>query len=774
METKTVLKANIKRHKGSIWGIFLLLFLVSAALCSVLAVWHNSGEYVRLQMKRMGYGDITSWVSGLADAEQLTGEITALAEAEQVGIQNIVYSEYRLLAQESDSEGQLVLYEPEKYSYRIFREDLSGYETGTIGINPGEIYISPSLSSMFGAKPGDEITFPIARNGMDMTFAVKGFFEDPFMGSSMIGMKSFLICEQDFLQMTERIESAGIDALARSGYMLHIFGAPEGSVSTAELNRLVNENTSLSSYTEFTHSSAAIGGFMMTLQNVFTGLLLAFAGVLLLAALVVLGHNIGSIIEQDTVNMGILKTLGFTGRKLRKIQVLQYMTGILGGMALGMAVSVPAADRVCRMTVTTTGLLIPSQMPLGFCLMALAVVLLVLAGYIWWKTGRIEEIAPIRAINGVPGSIQKKSGKWFPIKQQGLDGLLALRQVLTGKRRYAGACLVALLLVFFASVIGRIDSWLGADGKGLMDAFNPADLHIAVQPMGETTALDVETTILGYTGITDRYMLGMPGVSVNGVDYTANVITQPERFHMLEGETCFQEDEIVLTEFVAADLGVTVGDTVTVAGGAGNGTYTVSGIYQCANDMGANVGLSREGYAAIGAETERMWCIHYFLQDVSQQPVIMQALEEAYGGDVYLHENSWPGLSGILAAMELLTLFMYGMVVSFVLIVTILTGSRILAAEKADLSIYQAIGFSVNRLRRMFALRFGMAAFAGAALGMILSSLFTDLPVGALMRRFGISNFSSGPDFLGILLPPAAVICLFTVFAWLAAGKLKQ
>lgn len=611
METKTVLKANIKRHKGSIWGIFLLLFLVSAALCSVLAVWHNSGEYVRLQMKRMGYGDITSWVSGLAEAEPLTGEITALAEVERVGIQNIVYSEYRLLAQESDSEGQLVLYEPEKYSYRIFREDLSGYETGTIGINPGEIYISPSLSSMFGAKPGDEITFPIARNGMDMTFAVKGFFEDPFMGSSMIGMKSFLICEQDFLQMTERIESAGIDALARSGYMLHIFGAPEGSVSTAELNRLVNENTSLSSYTEFTHSSAAISGFMMTLQNVFTGLLLAFAGILLLAALVVLGHNIGSIIEQDTVNMGILKTLGFTGRKLRKIQVLQYMTGILGGMALGMAVSVPAADRVCRMTVTTTGLLIPSQMPLGFCLTVLAVMLLVLTGYIWWKTGRIEGIAPIRALNGVPRSIQKKSGKWFPIKQQGLDGLLALRQVLTGKRRYTGACLVALLLVFFASVIGRMDSWLGADGKGLMDAFNPADLHIAVQPVGETTASDVETTILGYTGITDRYMLGMPGVSVNGVDYTANVITQPERFHMLKGETCFQEDEIVLTEFVAADLGVTVGDTVTVAGGAGNGTYTVSGIYQCANDMGGNVGLSREGYAAVGAETEHMWCIHY-------------------------------------------------------------------------------------------------------------------------------------------------------------------
>ena len=42
----------------------------------------------------------------------------------------------------------------------------------------------------------------------------------------------------------------------------------------------------------------------------------------------------------------------------------------------------------------------------------------------------------------------------------------------------------------------------------------------------------------------------------------------------------------MLTEFVAADLGVGIGDTVTVGGGAGNMPYRVFGIYQCANDMG--------------------------------------------------------------------------------------------------------------------------------------------------------------------------------------------
>lgn len=771
MRTKIILKANIKRHKGSMFGIFLLLFLVSLSLCSVLAVWRNSERYVQQEMERMGFGSITSWVSGLRDAKTLTEEITNIPEVEQVGVQRIIYTEYHLLEQESDSEGQLVLYEPDKYSYKIFEEDLHGYREEAASINLGEIYVSPSFNSMFGAELGDEITFPIARNGKNKTFIIKGFFEDPFMGSSMIGMKSFLICEQDFEEMEEVIKNAGIDGLARTGFMFHIFEQLDKISRTAELNRLVNENTSLLSYTEFTHSSTAIAGFMMTLQNVFTGLLLAFVVILLLVTLVVLGHSIGSIIEQDTVNMGILKTIGFTGRKLRKIQLLQYMVGIISGMVLGMAMSVPTASMVCKMTITTTGLLIPSNLPWGLCFMALVAILLILVGYIRYKTHKIEKIAPMQAINEFTQETMVKSGKWFHLKQKGLDFWLACRQILTGKKRYISACLVAVLLVFFASVIGRIDSWLGADGKGLMDAFNPADLHIAVQPVGETSVSDVEKTILEYTDITDKYMLGMPGVSVNGIDYTANVITQPERFHMLEGKACFNMDEIVLTEFVAADLGVTVGDTVTVAGEAGNVTYTVSGIYQCANDMGANVGLSREGYAAIGVETEHMWCTHYFIEDISQQHAIMQALEETYKGDVYLHENTWLGLYGILSAMELLMLFMYGMIVVFILIVTILTGSRILAAEKADLGIYQAMGFSVGRLRSMFALRFGIVALIGSVLGVILSSLLTDSLVAMLMRSFGISNFASAPRLFTILLPLVAVTFLFTAFAWLAAGK---
>ena len=774
MEIKTLLKSNLKSHRGTILGVSVLILLVSLSLGTVLTVWLNSSRYVDSEMDRLGYGDITAWVSGLSDATPLAEEISDLDQVDSVGVQSLIFSEYEIEDQESDSEGQLITYDPAHYPYKFFADDLSGYQAAPAEIVPGEVYVPASMASMFGIQMGDIITFPIARSGGDVTFTVAGFYEDPFMGSSMIGMKGFLVNGQDHEEIAGMIEESGADSLAREGFMLHISQGSGSVLTAARFNAFLNENTSLTSYVEFTHSKDAIAGFMLTLQNVFTSLLLAFAVILLLASMAVLTHSIGSTIEQDYVNMGILKTMGFTSGKLREIQLLQYLITAVCGMAAGTLLSIPVAWLICRMTVTTTGLLIPSALPVGICIAAMVSILLLLLGFVWFCTGRIRRISPVNAIRGTWETSSKGKRSSVPIQKKGLSFWLALRQLSAGKHRYIGVCFVSLLLVFFASFIGRVDAWLGPNGEGLMDAFNPSDLHIAAQPMGETSIKEVEETIESYTAITDSYMLGMPGVSVNGVDMTANVITEPERFHLLSGQTCRNSNEVVLTEFVAADLGVSVGDTVTVAGTLGSGEYVVSGIYQCANDMGMNIGMNQEGYDLIGEESPTMWCTHYFLSDPSLQPEIMQALQNTYGGDVYLHENSWPGLEGILSAMQLLMIFLYVMVILFVLVVTLMTAGKLLRAEQKDLSIYCAMGFSVGKLRRSFALRFGLIALLGSILGTILSNFLTDPLAGMLMRLEGISNFSSHPAVFTVVLPGIIVDTLFILFAYLAAGKIRK
>lgn len=773
MVNKIICMAGIKRHKGSHLGIAILLFLAALSLTSVLTVYLGGGDYIRQQMVRAGFGNLTAWVSGVPDMDALTDSILLQDGIQRTEVQNLIFSGYEANGVESDSEGQLLPWSGREGTYHFFRDDLNGYREAPDKIAAGMVYVSSSTVSVMGLEIGDTITFPVARGGVSRQLTVAGYYEDPFMGSSMIGMKGFLVSEADYEAILQTAREAGVDSLIRNGAMIHIF-TNGSSNSVTHISRLLNENTPISQYTEFIHSEKAILDFMSILQNAFCALLAAFALILLAAAMAVLGHSITGMVEQEYKNLGILKAMGLTGKQLIRQQLIQYGLSMGVGVLLGILAAYPTVGALGKITVTVTGILLPANLPIVPCLAVLAVILLLLTGFTVFKLKKILTVTPIRAIRGGAANVKWKPGRTFHMRTRGLPLQLAVRQLLSGKKRYVSAGLIAVLLVFFASLAGRMNAWLGPDGKGMMDAFNPADLDIGVQALGELKAEKIEKTVRSYTDITDEYLLAMPSVSVNGSNYTANVITEPERFHISRGETSRREDEIVLTETAASDLGVSIGDKVAIRGDAGSGAFTVSGIYHCANEMGANIGMNRKGYLTIGRDDPQIWCRHYFLKDTSAKAAITKRLQELYGGDVHVHENTWPGLFGIISAMHGLIAFMYGMIAVFIFIVTIITGNRILKAEQKDLGIYKSIGCSAGMLRASFSLRFGIVAAMGAATGTLLASVLTDPVVSAVMRLAGISNFVSHPTPLDMVMPGLAVILLFLGFSYLAAGRIKK
>lgn len=774
MKYKILIQSGIKKHKGAFVGIFALVLLVFAFLCTVLNVWTNADRYIQNELTRAGFGELTAWVSGVPDISELVKDMEDLSDVERVETQNLIFSSYTANEENSDSEGQLIPYSQEKNRYRFFTDDLSGYLEKTPDINQGDVYVSPSLISIFGIKLGDSISFAIARNGEAVTLKVRGYYEDPFMGSAMIGMKGFLISWGDYNQIAQIIQKSGIAALAREGAMFHVFKENESQNTTAQLNSSLNMNTQLSQYAEFVHSFDAIAGFMLILQKVFSGLLLAFVLVLIAVIMVALGHSISGIIEADYVNMGILKTMGITTNVLYRVGLIQQLLFIVSAMVVGLALSAPLSVVVSNVMLTTSGVRVPTNIPWWLYFGAFAVILLPLTVFIMIKTVKIKNITPLKAIHGETEKNSFKLKKNLKICGNHIGISIAIRQLVTGRRKYMSACIVAVLLTFFAFIVGSMSSWLGADGKGLMEAFNPADHDIGVQIFGNSSQEDVRSVVLDFTDITDEYLLAMPGVAVNGIDFTVNVISQPSRFHILSGETCFADNEIVVTEFVAADLGVTVGDTLNVVGNSGSEEYIITGIYSCANEMGANIGMNAEGYLKIGKNDPQIWCYHYFLANETQKPEIINELNKQFGGDVHIHENTWPGLFGIITAMQMLVAFMYIMVLIFIFIVTAMTGSKILASEQRDIGIYKAIGFNVGQLRLSFAVRFGIVAFIGSAIGVLLGLLFTERLVSAVMKFTGISNFTSNPNVVTILLPFVVVTMLFMGFAYLVARKIKK
>lgn len=789
MKYSTLVRANIKSQKSSFIGISTLVFIITISLLAVLSIWMNANAYENEQIDRIGYGDITYWIDAVEDRDGLLETIEALDEVEKVQAQDIIiFGEYEVYSGSegtSSVSGSLHMQAWKKESgYSVYNENLTGICEEPEDLSEGEIYVSPAFSSLYEARIGDMVGVRITEGGTIQHYTIKGYFEDPIAGSALMGMKQALITENDMQKLQEMIDETGENASANVASAIHITKNPEKDLTLNDLQKVLGEKTALLQISGFSYSKSTITGFMLILQNIFSGFLIVFVLVLMVVAVIVVGHSISSSIEQDYVDIGILKALGYTRTDLRIVQLLQYLVAFLCGMVPGIPVSILVVRGIDRLTVTVVGLLIPEKIPLGASLVSLGIIMIVIMGFVFVKTSKIGRITPIRAIRGGAEDVYFKSRFTAPVRKRGLSFWLACRQLVSGKKQYLSACLVTALLVFFLSLTVRLDAWLGPDGSGLMASFSASDHDISVRYEEEGTdsleteavRREVEEILESRSHIVDSYQFKMERGFLNQTEYLMNVISEPEYYNILEGRTCLYRNELVMTKLVADELGVGIGDSVSLGVEGREQEFIITGIYQCANDIGANFGVTKEGFESFkkGEGSGEGYYILYRLQDSSAVEEIMETLEETYGERITVDNNSWSGTDAIVLTASALMAVMLVITVVFILVTVSMTGSKILYKEQHDMGVYKSLGFLSGKLRLTFAIRFGIVAFLGSAAGIVLSMCLTDPLADRILRVCGISHFTSHPSLLSMLAPGVVVCALFLVFAYLAAGKVKK
>lgn len=775
MKFITLLRANCKSQKGSLIGIWSLIFIITLSLCAILSIWKNANGYESGELDRIGYGDLTWWVSEVPDTDALFTQIKAVDAVEKAEKQDMIYfTQYCVNGHETVNPLVALKWNDERYAYHIFKDNLSGIEEDPAALSEGEVYVSPAFCSLYDVQIGDEITIAVDGAQEMARYTIKGYFEDPAAGSSMMGIKNILMNEQDIKRLSERVKEINEPSVSQNGSLIHIHQKEDSTLSIREFQVLINDNTDIQKYCLFNYPKSTIMGFMLILQDIFSGFLLVFVLVLLVITMIIIGHSISSSIEQDYVDMGILKAVGFTQTDLRLLQMLQYLITILSGMVPGVLVSAMVVKLINRMTVTTTGLIIPADMPVCSSMLVLGIILLLLIGFICIKTTKIGRITPIRAIRGGADDVYFNSRFTAQIHKRGLSFHLAYRQLIAGKKQYISACLVAALLVFFLSLTVRIDVWMGPDGKGLMAAFGATEYDLGISSDDQDKIKEADAFIVSHVDVADQYQLKMWRGSVNGIVYLMYISSEPSYYNLLEGRTCKYDNELVITDSVAKELDVSIGDTVKISYDGVEKDFIVSGIYQCANDMGANFGISLDGFERLGGDTQEGFYTYYLLSDKMQEEELARLLEAAYGDQMEIDENTWSGLESISQATSALEIFMYVITMIFILITVSLTGSKILYKEQHDLGIYKSLGFMSEKLRFAFALRFCIVALVGSVLGIVISALLTDPMVSAMLKMCGVSRFSSSLNLFQMILPAIIVSMLFLAFTYLTAGKVKK
>ena len=375
MKFRLLRKVASKNQKGTMACILILVFLAAVFGFSSLYLYQSGQESVAAEMESLGFGDFTAWVSG--QPEELVSERESVADVGKAVSQPLIFAGYEIKGEYSDDEGQLLVYDG-NIPYRF--RDGQGEQVTVESVKKGEVYISPAMRSAFAIDIGDTIRFELTRKNEYKDFVVAGYFEDAFMGSSMIDMKSFLISSGDRADIEEALRSASAGGvLARSGAMIHIYGDSSSGSSDRELQRSVLIGMAMEGYSRIGDITGYIWCYHYILEdgsvrdtvmkylqehyqgvdvhtNSWSGLdgivslmHLLIVVIYVLAAvfiLITVSLATGRLLRSEAGNMAVYKSMGISSGRLKRSFALRFLLVVLAGSLAGAVVAGMGADRV--------------------------------------------------------------------------------------------------------------------------------------------------------------------------------------------------------------------------------------------------------------------------------------------------------------------------------------------------------------------------------------------------------------------------------------------
>lgn len=219
---------------------------------------------------------------------------------------------------------------------------------------------------------------------------------------------------------------------------------------------------------------------------------------------------------------------------------------------------------------------------------------------------------------------------------------------------------------------------------------------------------------------------------------------------IMAGQPRVMSDDIIVGLDLAKDLGVTLGDKLTVTSATGGSRLlTISGIFDLGN-KGANM---RSTYVALRTAQALsnlpggVTSIDLTVEDVYAAETVAKAVNVATGvqADSWIKTNAqfFTAVNAQQTSNTMIRLFV-GLSVAFgiasVLVVSVIQRSR-------DIGILRAMGTSQGQILRIFLLQGALLGFAGSVIGTIAGA-------GALLYWHGAMRQADGSELFPLILEP--------------------
>lgn len=769
MEILTLLKANIRHRKGSFVSIIILMLIISMSFTAIISIKDNCVDSIENALDKVNAADLTLFLNNATLNDELLDSVENHSSVKNVAMREVVASSGAEFGDNKDANRWMMTKLTDEY--RVLNDDMTDYADETPELNKGEMYISQGINTNLGCDIGDKIR--VATVAGIYEFTIKGFVVEPICGSMNMGYKIVFISDEDFAQLQNKVIENATEDLQADFRIMHIYKADE-SISDSKFKRQLNLDTGIVDYAFGSLQQSQSFEYTNIFPDIVLSVLLVFVFFLVAIVLIVMAHSITTSIEMEYTSLGVLKAQGFTENKIKMIFAAQYLFAEGIGAVIGWVLALPFIKffggifQPILALPTEKNISVLSSLLFVLCIIAVSALFVMLA------TRKVGKISPMKAISGGKNDIHFDSRLKAPVSKKALSPSLALRQFTSNKRSYIGTIIIIGILMFFMITMNVLCHSM--DSKAAVKSMGMPMSEVSFtckERISDDTVEEIESVIKKHTEIENKYYLNNMYMSLNGSEYLCSVYKNPDSIVMSEGRSPEYDNEIAVTDILAEELNLKTGDKVIVSKRDCKSECIITGICVIANDLGLTFAMPLEAAKKLGLED--IFYYAYSITDVAKCTAIADELNDKYSDIITATANeSDPTLDIYTLVLDAMTAIIYAISILFSLVVVLMVCKKAFLQERRDIGIYKSLGFTSNKLRLQFAVRFLIVSLIGSAVGSVLSVLLTEDVLTMVFRLVGISSFNAKFNVVSFIVPIAIIAVSFFVFAYFASRKIKK
>lgn len=769
-----ILKRDLKRNRTM--NIILLLFVILAAmfvasgLNNVVTILNGTDYFFEkaglldyMVFTQFGDGGVGKFLEHSTSVSNFREEHCIWGSNDDVTVNG---------KKLSTKNNTLVLQSLEKDQLHFFLPD----NEQLTQVKQGEIYITSGMLAKNHAKVGDILR--IQMQDVDMTFRIAGEIKDALLGSDMMGNTRLIMNSKDY-QVFARSEKVK----TYDGRIFH--------VATDDTKALASELTRASNILFSSDRSTIKMAYVMDMIVAMVVLVLSIC--LIIVSFVILRFVIAFTIQGEYREIGVMKAIGIKNSRIRKLYIVKYCVMAFVGGVTGFALSIPFGNMLIASV--SAKMVLGNDNGHGINAIGTVLVMVLMVWVAYLCTGNVKKLTPVDAIrSGQTGErYRKKSGYRLGRSHVQASFYMAANDVLSAPKRY----LTIWLVFFLCSVImlGMVLVSSTMKSKNLITCFGKeSDIYIPDAKLIKMSVMKED----GEKQLKENYRSmerdleekGMPGkvsmeiwyqysCEVDGEAYSVifqqNTETKASEYSYTEGTAPQNANEIAITPAIGEQLGIGIGDTITIDFGAEKRKCMVTAMFQSMNQLGKVARLHEDAPTSMVYANAMMAYQIDFADHPDEKEIIerIQTIKKMYGiSGIYDAAGYCVDCMRVADTMDSVVVLLLIITGIVVILVTMLMERSFISAEFGQIALLKAIGFTNRSVWKWHVCRFQLVAALAECSAVVLTVPVTKLwcdPIWAMMGATDVHYYFDPIKIL--LIYPGIILGITLVTIGISAWK---